>query len=506
MMDYGVVVCLSGELPTDLAGGIEKIGMYKKLFTLLIMVCSLVVASAYFSVGADDLSTVSVTTSDPRPSFRGVLGAGNTAGISSVIINVTNGAYPSTSSAQLYINDQIRIGEGGSMASYSVTDIVSASTFNISPVLAAGDSDTGDDVIATRSGSLTVKFKTKNAVNNGKFRVLVPALADNTSASDGLPDAGAFDQPAVGVGVTCPTDISNYTFGAGTAAVSSVTVGSTDYHAFVCPYTGTGSVNADFTATAAFFTINGLINPAPKTATHTLGTADTYTVLVQQLDGSSSVVDTTSVNIGVVEAVHVTATVDPQLSFRILGIDSGTSACGNTTGVTTTPTSVPFGSLAISAFTDAAQALAVSTNAQNGYVVTAKESDQLAKGGVTCTTDGSGVSTCIIDSNATNISHTNPATWSSTSFKGFGYSLHDVNTSGLTAAFSHDTNSGNCAGSSCYKQFADGQASEAAQTIFSSTTVADNHNLYVCYRAIVSSTQVAGDYENYITYTATATF
>ncbi len=479
--------------------------MYKKLLTLLVMIFSLVVASVYFSVGADDLSTVSVTTSDPRPSFRGILGAGNTAGTSAVVINTTNGAYPSTSSAQLYINDQVRIGEGGSMASYSVTDIVSASTFNVSPALAVGDADTGDDVIATRSGSLTVKFKTKNAVNNGKFRVLVPALTDNTSAGDGLPDAGAFDQPSAGVGVTCPGNISNYTFGAGTAAVSSVTVGSSDYHAFVCPYTGTGSVNADFT-TGTTLTINGLINPAPKTATHVLGTADTYSVLVQQLDNSSNVVDTTTVNIGVVEAVHVTATVDPQLSFRILGISSGTSACGYTTGVTTTPTSVPFGSLAISAFTDAAQALAVSTNAQNGYVVTAKENDQLAKGGVTCTSDGSGVSTCIIDSNATNISHTNPATWSSTSFKGLGYSLHDVNTSGLTAAFSHDTNSGNCAGSSCYKQFADAQAGEAAQTIFSSTSVADNHNLYVCYRAIVGSTQVAGDYENYVTYTATATF
>lgn len=475
--------------------------MPKKLLTLLVMICSLVIASAYFSVGADDLSTISVTTSDPRPSFRGGLALGNTAGTSSVIINTlqgdTSGAYPSSSSAQLYIGDQVKIGIGGSLVSYSVTDIVNASIFNISPVIGSGS--TAQEIIATRSGTLAVRFKTRNAVLNGRFRVLVPALSSDTASTDGIPDSGYFDSPT-GVGVSCPANTPNYTFAGAGTSVSAITVGANEYHAYVCPYTGlggigVGSTNGDFTTN--YLSISGLVNPAPKKTSHIIGTADTYNVLVQQLDSTNTVVDSSTVQIGVVEAVHVTASVDPQISFRILGIGA-TGICGTTTTVVTTPTSVPFGSLPIQQFTDAAQALSVTTNAQNGYVVTAMENDQLAKGGVTCTGDGSGVNTCIIDSSAVGISHTASAVWSDTTKYGFGYTLHDANTSGTTPAFTY-------AGTT-YKQFADNQAAEAAQTIMSSTGPAANHNLYVCYRANISQIQVAGDYENYITYTATATF
>ena len=105
------------------------------------------------------------------------------------------------------------------------------------------------------------------------------------------------------------------------------------------------------------------------------------------------------------------------------------------------------------------------------------------------------------------MSHTASDRWDSTTFKGFGFSLDDVNTSGLTPVFEYDTTTGNCSGGTyCARQFADTEDSQAAQQIFSSTTVADEHNLYVCYRAVISSTQSAGDYENHVIYTATATF
>ncbi len=471
--------------------------MFKRLLILFSVIFFLTMASIQFSIRAatGNLSTVSVTTSDPRPSFRGVLGAGNTQGSSNIIINVDKGAYPSTSSAQLFVNDQIVIGTGASLVAYSVTDVVSDSQFNIAPVLAAASGTTGVDVIASRSATLTVKFKTKNAVPNGKFRVLVPALSTLASSQDGLPDAGAFDYSATPPTVTCPGNTTGYTFSTASEAPSSVTVGSSKYHEFDCPYTGVGGTSTDFT-TGTVFSIANIINPAPVTATHTLGTADAYTIIVQHLNNSGTVVDQSPVQIGVVEAVHVTATVDPQISFRIFGIGSGTSACGTATGVTTTATSVPFGSLQISAFTDAAQGMALSTNALNGYVVTAKENDQLANGGVTCTGDGSAVAACIIDSNASGIGVSTAAAWSSTTYKGFGYTLQDPNTT-VTEAFNN---------SNGYRIFADAQASINPITIVSDTVPADNDNWYVCYRAIVSATQAAGNYENYITYTATATF
>jgi hypothetical protein len=43
------------------------------------------------------LTSVSVTLSNSRVSFRGALTSGNTAGSSSVIINTTPGAFPSSS-------------------------------------------------------------------------------------------------------------------------------------------------------------------------------------------------------------------------------------------------------------------------------------------------------------------------------------------------------------------------------------------------------------------------
>lgn len=449
-----------------------------------------------------NLTQVSVTLSNPRPSFWGSLTAGNTAGSSSVIITTTNGSYPSTNSGQLVEGDSIGIGDSSSIGAYTVgpTNDNTASTFGITTALASGDADSGDLAISTQSATLSVKFVTASAVNNGKFRVLVPALANDTNAQDGLPDSGYFDYTPTTPTVTCPSDVGNYTFGASTKAASSVTVGGVDYHSFVCPYTGTGSASQSFTANP--MTIAGLINPAPITASHISGTADTYKIIVQNLDNSSNVVDSTTVSVGVVEAVRVTATVSPQISFRIIGLSSGTSACGVSTGVTTTPILVPFGELSISSFTTAAQALAVSTNAANGFTVTALENDQLGRNGGVCTGDATGTS-CIRDSigDNTNMTHTVSDEFNNTATKGFAYSLHDVNSS-TTEAFAYNES----ARTFSARQFADAEGGQSAVQIMSSTTPADNQNLYVCYRAIIPTTQEAGNYENYLTYTATATF
>lgn len=475
------------------------------------MIVALVVAgkAAHQESRSASLTSVSVTLSNSRLSFRGRLASGNTSGASQVTIVTTAGLNPSTSSAQLQESDQVSIGEAGSLGSYTVSNTSPDAYFTVTPVLQSGDADTGDDVVATQSASHTVRFTTANAVTNGKFRILVPAHPTGAAASDGIPDGGYFDYGTSTPTVTCPSSFTGYSFSAGASFASYVTLAGNKYHAYECGYTGAGAIGTVFDGIAhGAIVISSIINPAPR-GNHTLGTADSHKVIVQHLDSNGDVVDTSTSAVGFIEAVKVSASVAPQISFRIIGVPSSTTACGVSTNVATTSTAVPFGELSIDAFTNAAQTLAVSTNAINGYTVTATANDQLGKDGSVCLNDSPSPN-CIPDSkgNGSNMSHTSPAEWTSTAAKGFAFSLDDNNSSGLSPAFKYNTVGGNCSGTYCARQFADAEDSTPQNPvqIFGHSTVADNQNLMVCYRAIISATQAAGNYENYITYTATATF
>lgn len=494
-----------------------KLCLNKKFLSLFLVGILLVAVAAVTQQGqADSLSSTSVTLSNPRLSFRGALDSNNTVGSSIIYLNTTADAYPSTSSAQLVQGDSLSIGEAGSLGDYEVASTSSLSTLSLTSALASDDADAGDDVISSQSATHTVRLTTANAIPNGSFRILVPALADNGASSDGIPDGGKFDFDTTTPTVTCPDNTTaTYDFtGGDSAAASSVTIDGEDYHAFSCAYTGTGAVGTAFdNSSNDAITIAGLINPAPDSDHHT-GVADTHNIIVQHLDNSSDVIDATSVGIGVIEAVKVTASVPSQINFKINGVASGTTACGTATDVQTTATAVQFGEIPLDTFTDAAQELVVSTNAVGGYSVTATANDQLGRNGATCTGDptAAGTPTCIPDSSgdASSMSHTAFDGWDAATAKGFAYSLDDYNDSisnGSAEAFSYDQGSGNCSGASyCARQFADAESGENVQEIFGSDTVADNEHLYSCYRVIPSNITAAGNYENYVTYTATATF
>lgn len=452
-----------------------------------------------------NLTGVSVTSNNVRPSFRGALAAGNVAGTSTVVINTTANAYASTSSAQLVEGDVIRIGSAGTLRAYTVASTSSLANFSLTAALLAGDADAGDDVIATSSATLNVRFTTASAINDGKFRVLIPSIG-GAAALDGIPDGGGFDYGTLGgPTVTCPADFTNYTFGAGAKAGNAVTLNGQVYHSVTCAYTGTGDVGSVFNGTTHdYITIAGLINPAPA-ASHTSGTADAYSVIVQHLDSSNDVIDFTTARVAIVEAVKVTAYVSPQITFKIFGLPTSTSACGAVTDVDTTPVSVPFGELTLGNFRDAAQAMSVSTNATGGYAVTATENDQIGRNGGACTGDPTTATNgdCIQDvrGDAAGSSNTVSDEWNATTSVGFGYSLSDLNGT-VTEAFAYNES----ARTFSARQFADGAAGDAPVTIFSDSTVTNNDNIYVCYRILPDATTAAGNYENYITYTATATF
>ena len=154
--------------------------------------------------------------------------------------------------------------------------------------------------------------------------------------------------------------------------------------------------------------------------------------------------------------------------------------------------------MTLNTFKNLAQDLTVSTNASGGYVVTASENDQLGLDGAT--------SPFIPDNPGNNTLASESASdeWTTATVNGFGFSLQNVDAASV--AFQYTTATGNCTGTFCSRQFADITGAETAQTIFSSTTVANAENAYVCYRLSVGATQAAGDYENQITYTATGTF
>jgi hypothetical protein len=88
--------------------------------------------------------------------------------------------------------------------------------------------------------------------------------------------------------------------------------------------------------------------------------------------------DSGETRVAIVDAVTVTATVDTIFTFTVQGTAAGVTVnTADTTGGATTATTIPFGQLQGDTASTAAQNLAVSTNAANGFVVTVQVDQQL---------------------------------------------------------------------------------------------------------------------------------
>ncbi|MDZ7587073.1 MAG: hypothetical protein U0946_04905 [Patescibacteria group bacterium] len=444
-----------------------------------------------------NLTAVADTLSTSRLSFYGSLGVGHTAGVS--FIRISTSGMPSTSTANLFTGDTVLIGLGigttAPAATYTVDDIYDTDEFTITSGLASGDNDSGDLVIATRSATHAVTFTPATSIANGAFRILIPSGTNNNN--DGIPNHDGFDYGVTAPSLTAPTGGGVTSWETATATASAGTGCTAGNHCFETRYNGTNNNSGTFT-----FTIGGankLLNPAAASG-HTAGSADTYTVTIQHLADRTqnyAVIDSTTVKIALVESVRVTATVDPTINFTLAGVAASSSRCGTTTTVTSTATAVPLGTLAIDSFSEAAQNLKVSTNAVGGYAVTTIENDQLGKDG--------GTATFIPDTSADGAATEDVwDDWSTTTPKGFGYSIQ--NNDAFDVTFTYASASASCAGTFCTRRFPAAADTESVRQLFYSSTVADSEDIDICYRAVISNTQAAGDYENNITYTATATF
>ncbi len=452
-------------------------------------------SSANLTVVKDTLQTSRLSA------YARVDSTGTVAGSSRVKIKTSASAPANTiSTAPFKAGDTLTIGSS-TAEYYTIVDIYDADEFDVSPVLNATDDDDNDPVYLKVKPRHVITFNTASAVANGSFRILLPA--DTTTPNDGLPDDEGYDFNT-SVDVTA-SNVTGYTFATGTATAYGGTncTAPANYHCFDIGYTGSGGVGTSITINIG--NTSGTNTPiAPSTGTaHTEGTSDTYPYIVRNYAASAdpdadTAVDATTGRVAHIEAVRVTATIDPTISFSVAGVASAATRCGVSTDVTTTALAVPFGTMTLNTFKTLAHDVTVSTNATGGYVVTASENDQLGKDGAT--------SPFIPDSlgNGGAMSESASAEWTTSTVNGFAYSLQNVDAASVP--FQYTTATGNCTGTFCARQFADRQASETPATIFSSTTVANAENVYVCYRLSVGATQAAGDYENQITYTATGTF
>jgi hypothetical protein len=171
------------------------------------------------------------------------------------------------------------------------------------------------------------------------------------------------------------------------------------------------------------------------------------------------------------------------LTSTMSGITIGSNTEGITTDITTTATSVPFGSLTIGSAKVGAQRLSVTTNAPNGYQILVYERQDL-------TNSGGGT---IQDVSGTNIS---PSTWTlgcpGGSVSCFGYHAGDNTLAGGSNRFLLDDT------------FA-AMTANLEEIAYSAGPVSGEET-DVVYKIEVGETQPAGLYESNIVYVIVPVF
>jgi len=209
--------------------------------------------------------------------------------------------------------------------------------------------------------------------------------------------------------------------------------------------------------------------------------------------------DTGSAKIAVISTITASATVATTLSITVSGRSPAQCAdYDNAAGteVTTTSTTVPFGTVNSEAFYDGCQRLDVSTNAGSGYTVSVKESDQLTSGGNSIA-DGSCDAAC---------TESAEADWATATNNGFGYCMVDSTGDGAATADA-GWGSNDCDDADTFfKRFAELNVDSPEQQVIMSSASPVNDISDIGYRLSVDSLQAAGSYTNNIVFVATPTY
>ncbi len=353
---------------------IVKKGLYLLIFFLL--------SGIFFvqNASAASLTNVADTITTSRPSAAAPLTADQAATAGSVQIFDNGSVFLASDSATLFPDPN---GGGETLntvniASMSATGVPSATNRMLYFTNTATNvHHKGDAIVVPITALHTIRFTTISSIPaSGHIVITFPGSAQNTASASATTFSFnnltstqvQFNNVTCGsVSISSPTiDCTVNASGVAGGVTVTVLVGCTTQSAGAC------------TAQAP-----RLINPTKTAAS---GTADIWKVAITTQDSSAVTLDSAKASIGTIESVQVQAQVDPTLTFTIAAV-SGAINTGNTTGCTnteavnsgiaSTTTNINLGLLSTATINIAAQLITISTNASNGYALTATSSGHL---------------------------------------------------------------------------------------------------------------------------------
>lgn len=243
-------------------------------------------------------------------------------------------------------------------------------------------------------------------------------------------------------------------------------------------------------AGAKNITITGVTNPAAE---------NSYIFYVYNSESSGLVREQATLRVAIISDVWMTATILANLTFIVSGVASGQTVNGVDCDQTTTATATPFGVLSTTASTTVCQQLQVATNADDGYIVTVEQDQELTSDSLSNinsfnnSPDGTGSTT--------------PGAWAApaglldnyNTYGHMGLTTNDADLSDMGAQYDFTGS-----------QYV-GLSGTSEQLVMSHTGPADlltqNKGLArVAYTAEIMSLQEAGDYESTLTYICTPTY
>ena len=405
-------------------------------------------------IEAGSLTSIKDTLSTSRPSvytaITGSVSAGDTA-------------IPVTNTAGILQGDNVTLCTTAACTTSEIR-VVASIVSNTQLALTVGTTNpytVSSFVIYKAISKHTITVVPRSTVTGGKFVVTLPGDA---TPNDSIPASGGFDFNKI---TTADVTLSPGTIG----TVATSTPGGAVV--FTIPFTGT--IASGTAQTITIGNTNLLLSPT-KTAAQ--GTADTFTVQVDETDSGTNVIDTTQARVATIESVTVSAVVVPSLNFTINAVAQSTTVAGVSTDVASTATTVPFGNLTVATNRTVAQYLHIDTNSNSGYIITAQSDGSLRKTNGTVITDFSLTP-------ADNVANS-----------GFGYALQ------TKAGAPTFPNQYNTSGSF----WSQGFNSSTPVTVMSNGAPANGDEGYVAYRVRTTASQAQGNYQNIITFIATATY
>ncbi|MEK9167697.1 MAG: hypothetical protein AAB613_03080, partial [Patescibacteria group bacterium] len=211
----------------------------------------------------------------------------------------------------------------------------------------------------------------------------------------------------------------------------------------------------------------------------TNSTAAAYNLAVDSTDEDSQ--DTIIV---VTAAITVSATIDEVLTLAVAAVVAGSCTTTGGTAVTSTATTIPWGTINTEAFYDVCQQLTVNTNAGGGYTVTVYTVAGLDSG-ANAFAVGSCDGACTL---------TTPSTWATATNNGYAVCMDDTTGNGAaTANAGWDTAAEECGGAGQkFELVADIGASDTPSTIMSSATGVSTDVSLAGWRISADAAQAAG--------------